>query len=480
MKLDPIRLLSFKNSSFLKKTKMIATIGPKTDDVNLLTDLIKRGMNICRINFSHDNHEIQYKKLENIKKATKLIPDLPEVAIMLDTKGPEIRTGITNNKKVSLKKGRTIKIISSSDHIGDEECISVNYDKLFESSIIGNKILIADGNLVLEILEKEKSTKSVIALIKNDYELGERKNVCLPNTTVDIPVISDKDKMDIVEFGVKHGIDFIALSFTRSKKCIETCRSLLGSNSHIKIIAKIESGEGLLNIDEIMEAADGVMVARGDLGMELQLGKLFEAQQIITKSAIKHKKPVIIATQIMESMTSQPRPTRAEASDLGRAVYEFNDCTMLSGETGNGQYPLKAVSIMSEICQEVENSIDYFPNFLKNIKNNKFHPLAIASSQLAFSSNLKAIIVEGDISLVKDLSALKPSSFIVYPTNDEKKIRELQIYFGVIPLYFPDNSNFIKNIDTIKTRITKLGIFSEDDDKKSVLVSSSNESIRIV
>jgi pyruvate kinase len=484
MKFNLNKLLWNKQLPILKKTKMVCTIGPTSDDVNVVTQLLKNGLNVCRINFSHDDHEVHYKKLLRIREAIVNTNSMGNVAIMLDTKGPEIRTGFLATPKIELKAGQSIMLTSDYSIKGNPELLALSYEHLYDSVFVNGKILIADGNLSLQVIEKDPKTRTVVAKVLNDFVLGEKKNVNLPGVKVQIPVISEKDRIDLIDFGLKHDVDMIALSFTRTANCIHMCKEVLGEKGkHIKIIPKIENQEGLENLDEILKVSDGVMIARGDLGMEMEPAKLFIAQKYITQKAREHKKPVIVATQMLESMTQNARPTRAEITDVGQAVFDFNDCTMLSGETGNGKFPVVSVSTMSDICKEAENHLDYEAEFNSRFNkadysNAKENALAIAAVKLAFSSESNCIIClsENDL-LVREISALRPNAFIFYPHSNERLLRSLQVHFGVITVKTaqpknPKESN--ESIQAVKNRIKDLKM---DQNFKSIVVvnGDSNE-----
>lgn len=348
------------NKVSTRKTKIICTLGPACWSVEGLSGLIDNGMNIARLNFSHGDHEGHGATLERLREALASRPG-SHVGVMLDTKGPEIRTGFLDescNKKLSLVKGQTIEIGTDYDRLGNTEYLACSYKSLPTTVSVGSRILIADGALMLEV--EEIRAESVIARILNSATIGERKNMNLPGAIVDLPTLTDKDIDDITNFGIPEGVDFIAASFVRRGKDIDTIREVLGDEgAHIKIIAKIENQEGLENFDEILEKTDGIMVARGDLGMEIPIQKVFLAQKMMIKKANSAGKPVVTATQMLESMITNPRPTRAECADVANAVLDGTDAVMLSGETANGEFPNNAVAIMADTCLEAESMIDY-------------------------------------------------------------------------------------------------------------------------
>jgi len=318
------------------------------------------GMNICRLNFSHGDHEVHGQTVKKIREAAAQRPN-KSVGILLDTKGPEIRTGFFRDgigDKIELTQGQELKLVIDYSFKGDNTCIALSYDKLCQSVKPGNIILCADGSLSLKV--KSVGDDHVITEVLNTVKIGERKNCNLPGVKVDLPVLQEKDINDLVNFGIPQGVDFVAASFVQSAEDVQMIRKTLGLRGRsIKIISKIENEEGLKNFDAICEAGDGIMVARGDLGMEIPTEKVFLAQKMMIARCNLKGKPVITATQMLESMVNLPRPTRAEASDVANAVLDGTDCVMLSGETAAGQFPLNAVTIMRRICEEAEAVVDY-------------------------------------------------------------------------------------------------------------------------
>ena len=463
----------------LKKTKVIATIGPASDNLEILSKHLKNGMNICRINFSHDDHTIQYKKFLTIKKAIKENPLYNNTAVMLDTKGPEIRTGkLSGGKKISLAKGDKLILTGDINFKGDKNKIAISYEDLTSSINIDSKILVADGLLSLKVTGKSRQKNEVYTVIQNDFILGEKKNVNLPKINLTIDTITEKDRHDIVDFGVKHGVDFIALSFTRTAQCIQNCRKIMGSKGkHIGVIAKIENHEGLENIEEILKVSDGIMIARGDLGMELEPEQLFVVQKYLTQKAHEFKKPVIVATQMLESMTENKRPTRAEITDVGNAVFDQNDAVMLSGETGGGQNPVLSLKTMTKICGHTEWNFKYDEIFKKNIviPKNNLEALAIASvrQSLALQSGYIVVISEKP-ELVKFLSFLKPMCYIIFPHYDESLLRSLQVYFGVITVDVSKEA-FGSREEVLKVVKKRVEDFKIDEISDSNILIESNE-----
>jgi pyruvate kinase len=347
-------------SSVLRKTKIICTLGPACWSVEGLIGLIDSGMNIARLNFSHGDHEGHSACLDRLREALANRPGA-HVGVMLDTKGPEIRTGFFKkelNGKLKLTKNAIIEIGTDYDRLGDEKYLACSYQSLATTVKVGSKMLVADGSLMLEVTEV--LTNSVNARILNNCVIGERKNMNLPGAVVDLPTLTEKDIDDLQNFGVPEGVDFIAASFVRRGSDIDYIREVLGpEGAYIKIIAKIENQEGMENFDEILEKTDAIMVARGDLGMEIPIEKVFLAQKMMIRKCNIAGKPVVTATQMLESMITNPRPTRAECADVANAVLDGTDCVMLSGETANGEFGSAAVMMMARTSLEAESIVNY-------------------------------------------------------------------------------------------------------------------------
>ena len=337
----------------MKKTKIICTMGPNTNDRNLIKDLALAGMDIARFNFSHGDHEEQAGRFALIKSVREEL-NIP-IATLLDTKGPEIRTGaVKDDKKVTLVEGQKYTL-TTRQVPADDKINMVTYAGLPEDVTTGNIILIDDGLIELKV-DKVEGTEIECTVI-NGGELGSKKGVNVPNVSIRLPGITEKDKEDII-FGVEQGFDFIAASFVRNAACIEEIKHLLWEHgSDIPVIAKIENAEGIANIDDIIRVADGIMVARGDMGVEIPAEEVPHVQKEIIKKCNAKYKPVITATQMLDSMIRNPRPTRAEVTDVANAIYDGTDVVMLSGETANGKYPLEAVKMMVKIAERTEREI---------------------------------------------------------------------------------------------------------------------------
>lgn len=419
----------------MKKTKIVCTMGPNANDENLMRNLVKNGMNIARFNFSHgdyEEHKFRMDMLKKIREEEKL-----PVAILLDTKGPEIRTGVLKDgKKVILQEGAEFTL-TSEDIVGDEHKVSITYSGLTEDVMPGRKILIDDGLIELEVVRITEN--DIICKVINGGELGEKKGINVPNVPVRLPAITDKDREDI-KFGVSQGIDFIAASFVRNAECIIEIRSWLRECNapYIPIIAKIENAEGIRNIDEIIRCADGVMVARGDMGVEIPAQEVPYIQKEIIKKCNDNFKPVITATQMLDSMIRNPRPTRAEVTDVANAVYDGTDAVMLSGETAQGKYPVEALKMMVQIVENTESHLDY-DVLLKKAQQHRRQSIssAIGFSTVATADNLDAkCIVAPTMSgaTAKVVSKFKPRADVIGVSPDEATLRRMQIYWGVRPL----------------------------------------------
>jgi pyruvate kinase len=385
-----------------RHTKIVCTLGPACWEVEQLETLIDAGLSVARFNFSHGDHEGHKACLDRLRQAAS--NKGKHVAVMLDTKGPEIRSGFFANgeKKICLTKGETIILTTDYSYKGDKHKLACSYPSLATSVKAGQSILVADGSLVLTVLSCNEAEGEVQCRIENNASIGERKNMNLPGVIVDLPTLTEKDITDIRDWGCKHGVDFIAASFVRKASDVAKIREVLGpENSQIKVICKIENLEGMENYPEILAATDGIMVARGDLGMEIPPEKVFLAQKMMIREANISGKFVITATQMLESMIVNPRPTRAECSDVANAVLDGTDCVMLSGETANGEHPEAAVTIMARTCCEAEAAVN-FDSLYQAVRNStlkKYGHLStsesIASSAVktAIDVNAKAIIV---------------------------------------------------------------------------------------
>ena len=419
----------------MKKTKVVCTMGPNTNDRELLKKLIENGMDVARFNFSHGDHEEQKSRMDLLKELRQELNT--NTAILLDTKGPEIRTGVLKGgKRIMLKAGEQFTLITEEIE-GDESKVSITYEGLVQDVDAGRVILIDDGLIELKVVGK--SEKEIFCEVINGGELGERKGVNVPNVAVRLPAITEKDKDDI-RFGVEQGIDFIAASFVRNAECVLEIKAYLKELGapYVPIIAKVENAEGIKNIDEIIRAADGVMVARGDLGVEIPAEEVPYLQKMIIQKCNMNFKTVITATQMLDSMMRNPRPTRAEVTDVANAVYDGTDAVMLSGETAQGKYPLEALQMMVHIIQNTEQHLDYEGMLEKtggHLKSGVSSAIGYSSVLAASNLNAKCIItpsVSGATARV--VSNLRPRQVILGVTPNERTLRRMSIYWGVKPI----------------------------------------------
>ena len=419
----------------MKKTKVVCTMGPNTNDRELMRKLIQNGMDVARFNFSHGDHEEQKGRMDMLKELRE--EEHATTAILLDTKGPEIRTGVLKDgKKIKLETGKTFTL-TTEDIVGDENKVSITYKGLAEDVSEGKIILIDDGLIGLKVIGK--TDKEIHCEIINGGELGEKKGVNVPGVPVRLPAITEKDKEDI-KFGAEQGIDFIAASFVRNAECILEIKAYLKSLGapYIPIIAKIENEEGISNIDEIIRAADGIMVARGDLGVEIPAEELPYLQKMMIQKCNDQFKTVITATQMLDSMMRNPRPTRAEVTDVANAVYDGTDAVMLSGETAQGKYPLEALQMMVHIVENTEEHLDYDMILRKAGEHRlKSASSALANATVTTANNLRAkCIVTPTVSgaTARVVSKFKPKTGIIGISPDEATLRRMQINWGVMPL----------------------------------------------
>ncbi|XP_004308255.1 PREDICTED: pyruvate kinase, cytosolic isozyme-like [Fragaria vesca subsp. vesca] len=434
------------------KTKIVCTLGPSSRSVEMAEKLLRAGMNVARFNFSHGSHEYHQETLDNLRSAMNNTGIL--CAVMLDTKGPEIRTGfLKDGKAIHLQQGKEIIISTDYTIHGDENMISMSYKKLAEDVKPQSDILCADGTITLKVLACDKERGLVRCRCENTAVLGERKNVNLPGVVVDLPTLTEKDKVDILEWGVLNKIDMIALSFVRKGSDLVEVRKLLGEHAKdIMLMSKVENQEGVTNFDDILANSDAFMVARGDLGMEIPIEKIFLAQKLMIAKANRLGKPVVTATQMLESMTKSPRPTRAEATDVANAVLDGTDCVMLSGETAAGSYPEIAVQTMAKICVSAEQYINYGEIFKK--MQYEAMPMSpqesLASSAVHMATSIRAalilVLTRGGTTakLVAKYRPSMPILSVVVPEittdsfewscSDAAPARHSLIYRGLVPL----------------------------------------------
>ena len=433
------------STKYLRKTSIIATIGPKTNSVEKLRELRRAGVNVVRMNFSHGEYEYHQSVIDNTRKMVAEDPSGRPVAIALDTKGPEIRTGLMRDgMDIAIRAGHEFIVSTDSKHSQscDDKIMWMDYVNLPKVTAPGKLIYVDDGILSLLVLSIDGTNVHVRAL--NNGTLSSRKGVNLPKTDVDLPALSEKDKRDL-QFGVKNGVDMIFASFIRRAQDVTDIREVLGPDgAKIKIIVKIENEQGVENFDEILKEADGVMVARGDLGIEIPASQVFLAQKMMIAKCNIAGKPVIVATQMLESMTYNPRPTRAEVSDVANAVLDGADCVMLSGETAKGSYPIESVLMMAETCLLAESAICYPPLYdeLRAVQPRPTataETVAIAAVAAASEQNAAAILVlstSGDSARL--ISKYRPNVPIISVTRNEQTARQIHLHRGCYPFWYPE------------------------------------------
>lgn len=424
----------------MRKTKIIATLGPVSNSPEMVKKLIETGMNAVRINFSHGSHESHGETINTVKKVREEL-GMP-IPLILDTKGPEIRTKLLKEEPAKLEKGNKFTL-TTDDIEGDSTKVSVTYEDFAKDLHVGATVLIDDGLIELKVLEINGN--DVVCEIINSGMLGSRKGINLPNVSIKLPALTEKD-IDDIKFGIKMGFDYIAASFIRSDSDVLSIRKVLEENggSDIKIISKIENREGVDNIDAILEVTDGIMVARGDLGVEIPFEEVPIIQkQLIDKCKAKGKL-VVTATQMLESMITNPRPTRAEASDVANAIFDGTDAIMLSGETAKGSFPVEAVNAMVRIATKIESSIDYVEKFYNNScskTTNITDAISHATCTTASDLNSPCIVaVTKSGFTVREVSKYRPKSLILGLTPDERVQRQLNLTWGCYP-YLVDIDN---------------------------------------
>ena len=431
----------------MRKTKIVCTIGPASESPEMLEKLITAGMNVARLNFSHGGHEDHAIRIASIRDASERMKK--PVGILLDTKGPEIRTHSMENGELHLVTGQVIDI-SMTEVLGTESCFSVTYERLIEDVDQNDMILLDDGLIELRVLAKDLDKGLIHTIVENAGVLKNKKGVNVPGVSVKLPGITEKDAADIL-FGIDQGVDFIAASFVRTAKDVLEIRELLEQNGggHIQIIPKIENQEGVDNIDGIIEVSDGLMVARGDLGVEIPAEEVPLVQKSLIKKCNQVGKPVITATQMLDSMQRNPRPTRAEASDVANAIIDGTDAIMLSGETAAGLYPVESVAMMNKIAERTEDSLDYRSIVTQRSREREANMTEAISQAVANTSinlGVKAILAPTESgNTAKMIAKYRPGVSIIAVTSQQNTAQKLTLVWGVKPIV----TNKVKTTDEI-------------------------------
>jgi len=457
----------------MRKTKIVCTIGPACESEEMLEKMILGGMNVARMNFSHGTHEGHKEKIDRVKKLRKKL-GVP-VAILLDTKGPEIRTGKLENGKVELVKGNEI-ILTTEEVLGNDKRISVSYSNLPRNLKKGNTLMLDDG--LIELVVKEVEGTEITCSIISGETLKDKKSLNVPGIAIDMDFISETDKSDIL-FGIENDVDYIALSFVRTPQDIKDVRRLLQSNGsyNIELISKIENTEGVKNIAEIIEVSDGIMIARGDMGVEIPFEELPHIQKDIIERCYAIGKKVITATQMLESMIKHPRPTRAEITDVANAIYDKTSAIMLSGETASGAYPLKALETMGKIAEKTESNISYkfFERRVTDLAEVSIsYAISDATCKAAQALGASAIIaVTLSGQSARMIAKYRPETPIIAFTPREKTYNQLALTWGVTPLMneFIENSNEL--FSDVVSRVEERG-FAKSGEIVVVAGSSHN------
>lgn len=432
-----------------KNTKMVCTIGPKSESKEMMGKLVDAGMNVIRCNFSHGDHAEQGTRFNTIREINK--EKGTHVAILLDTRGPEIRTNLFENGGVNLKAGQSVRV-AMEEVLGTSERFSVNYPGLINDIEVGGTILVDDGNVELNITELDKAAGDIICTVKNDAYIKDRRGINVPSVNLNMEFLDAKDRADIV-FGCEQQVDFLAASFVRRASDVEAIRAIFAEhgNTHTKIISKIENQEGVDNLDEIIEASDGVMVARGDMGVEVPAEEVPIIQKEMIAKSNAAGKIVITATQMLESMQQNPRPTRAEVSDVANAVLDGSDAIMLSGESAAGKYPLEAVETMARIARRVEREIDFDEMTARALSGSERDvSSAVALSVVDSVADLNAAVVIAATksgATARTISKHRPPAPIIAATPCPKAAALLALNWGVHPVIVDDVTDTEKVIE---------------------------------
>ena len=447
----------------MRKTKIVCTLGPATDNEDVLRQMMLAGMNVARCNFSHATYDEHKKRMDMIKKLRKEVGQ--PVAILLDTKGPEVRVKNFKDGRVTLEDGQLFTL--TDDEVeGTKDKVSVTYNRLYEDLEVGMRVLIDDGLIEMQVEQVDRT--NIVCRVINGGTVSNHKGVNVPDVDLSMPYISDKDREDIL-FGISQDVDFIAASFVQKKEDILQLRRLLEKNggSDIKIIAKIENAQGVTNIDDIIEVSDGIMVARGDMGVEIPYEEVPVIQKKIIKKVYRTGKQVITATQMLESMIKNPRPTRAETTDVANAVYDGTSAIMLSGETAAGSYPVEAVKTMVRIAKRTEQDVDYRKRFYQSARETDTditNAICHASCTTALDLNAKAIVtVTKSGTSARMLAKYRPESDIISCATTEKVCRQLSLTWGVTPIVITEEKEVFNLFDKAIQAAVKMKLLQTGD-----------------
>lgn len=447
----------------MRKTKIVCTLGPATDNEDVLRQMMLEGMNVARCNFSHGTYEDHKKRMDMVKKLRREVGK--PVAILLDTKGPEVRVKDFKEGKVTLEEGQLFTL--TADEVeGTKDIVSVTYNRLYEDLEEGMRVLIDDGLIEMTVEKVDKN--NIVCRVINGGVVSNHKGVNVPDVDLSMPYISDKDREDIL-FGIEQDVDFIAASFVQKKEDILQLRKLLEKNGgeDIRIIAKIENAQGVTNVDDIIEVSDGIMVARGDMGVEIPYEEVPVIQKKIINKVYRSGKQVITATQMLESMIKNPRPTRAETTDIANAVYDGTSAIMLSGETAAGAYPVEAVRTMVRIAERTEQDVDYRKRFFQNereVNPDVTDAICHATCTTALDLNAKAIVtVTKSGTSARMISRYRPTSDIISCTTTEKVCRQLSLTWGVIPILIKEEKEVFDLFDRAIHAAEKMKLLEKGD-----------------
>ena len=447
----------------MRKTKIICTLGPSTDNDEIMKEMIRLGMDVARFNFSHGDHNEHLGRLKKIEQFREDM-NIP-IATLMDTKGPEIRIGtFKDNKKVNLKAGQQF-VLTTQEVEGDETQVSISYPSLIYDVDPGAKILIDDG--LIEMTVEKVTTTDIICRVKNNGTISNRKGVNIPGVHLSMPYISERDRSDIL-FAIEHKFDFIAASFVRTAEDVIDIRKMLNKHqSQIKLIAKIENLQGVNNIDEIIEESDGIMIARGDMGVEIPFEELPALQKKIIKKVYNSGKQVITATQMLDSMLKNPRPTRAEITDVANAIYDGTSAIMLSGETAAGDYPLESLRTMIKITLRTETDIDYVKRFIQREHLDQLdvtNAISRATVTIAHDLNAKMIVtVTTSGKTARMISRFRPQCHIMGCTTDPVICRQLNMAWGIKPLLIAVEHDTFELFDHTLQAVENAGFISKGD-----------------